>query len=207
MLISSTEVDNRLENPENIIRRREDNLAVRKLTRVKLPEHESDSTAIVPLNNGGRRPGDRNLTPESRATIGAEASLLTLDEVAKQHNVSRHHVQELSQGMHSNAQGVNIELVDNINKKLQEPHEIALQKLTAALLAIDEAKLTKEKPKDLAMIARSLSGVAEHTAPIKHTDPEDDILKKCQLIVYSPTIKNENHYQTVAIATPVKVND
>lgn len=206
MLISSTEANERLDNPENLIRRRENDLAVRKMTRVRLPEHPDDSCGIVPINNGGRRPGDKNITPETRAIIGAASAALTLDEVSEQFDVSKHHAHELSQGKHSNAQGVNPELVESINSKLQEPHDIALDKLTKTLLAIDDASLTKQKPKDLAGIASQLSRVAEQTAPLKHTDPED-AMRDCRLIVYSPTIKNENHYQTVAIATPVKVND
>lgn len=203
MLISSTEVIERLDNPDNIIRRRENDKLTRQLSRVRLPEHEGDACAIVPVNNGGRRPGDNNISPESRASIGAEAQLKTLAEVAADNNVSLHHAHELSQGKHSNAQGQNPELVSAINTKLQEPHDIALDKLTKTLLAIDETKLANTKPKDLAGMARALAGVAEHTAPIKHTDPEKDRLEQCRLIVYSPTIKQENHYETVSIARPI----
>lgn len=208
MLISSTEVNERLENPDNIIRRRENDLAIRQLSRVRLPEHSEDTCAIAPVHNGGRRPGDKNITPESRAEIGSSAAILTLEEVAEQFDVSVHHAHELANGKHSNAQGQNPQLVEAINDKLDEPHQIALSKLTKTLLAIDDEKLKGQKPKDLAGMASQLARVAEQTAPIKHGDSaQDDALKKCQLIVYAPTIRQENKYETVQIATPVRTTD
>lgn len=207
MFISEQEAEQRLNSEFNILRRRENDKNIRMLARVRLPEHPEDGCAIAPVHNGGRRPGDRNLTPESRAEIGAAAQIDTLSKVAEDNNVSLHHAHELSQGKHSNAQGTNPELVDDINKKLDGPHDIALKKLTASLLAIDEVALTKQKPKDLAAMASQLARVAEHTAPIKHTSPEEDALRDCRLVVYSPTIKNESYYKTVQIISPVQAKD
>jgi len=208
MLISVAEALERLESPNNLANRRSINDAdTRKTIRMRLPEHPADTTAIVPLHNGGRRPGDKNVSEEDRANIGAEAQIKTLAEVAADNNVSLHHVHELSNGMHSTAQGQDPNLVNNINEKLDEPHQLALKKLTSTLLSIDESKLAKEKPKDLANMARALAGVAEHTAPIKHKGAEEDALAGCRLVVYAPTLKTENHYETVQVAAPVKILD
>lgn len=199
MFISETEVTERLESSENIINKRSQlSYRERKLARVRLPEAAEDTCAIAPLHNGGRRPGDTNLSAEQRASIGAQASIETLAEVADSNGVSLHHVHELSHGKHSNAQGENPALVDAINEKLEGPHDIALKKLTSTLLAIDETKLKSMKPKDLAAMASSLSRVSDSTAPLKREDP----LKDCRLVVYAPTVKQENYYESVAAPSP-----
>lgn len=201
MLLTNEEAVARLDNPENLIRRRENDKIIRQLTRVKLPEYSEDTCAIAPIHNGGRRPGDKNLTPEDRASVGAAANILDIKEVAETMQVSEHHARELAEGKHSNAQGTNPELVEAINDKLGVPHDLAIQKLTQALLGLDPSK--EKSPSKLATIAGTLARVAEHTAPLKHDDPKNG-LEDCKLVVYAPTVKQENHYQTVEIQSPVK---
>jgi hypothetical protein len=203
MLITTSEAETRLNSEDNIVNRRQQtDYKFRQLARVKLPEASEDSCAIAPMHNGGRRPGDKNLDSETRAVIGAEAQVMTLSEVSEAHGVSLHHAHELKHGKITNESGQDAELIKDINEKLEQPHDIALRKLTKTLLAIDDEKLKSVKPRDLAAMASSLSKVADHTAPIKREDP----LKDCRLIVYAPTVKQENHYESVEAATPVSVN-
>ncbi len=206
MFLTNEEVANRLEDPNNLIRRRENDRLTRQLARVRLPEYVEDGAALVPLHNGGRRKGDANMDSDMRLTVAVEARTgqSTVAEVAEKHNVSQHHVRELAEGKHSHAQGSNAELVSEINKQLEEPHTLAVKKLTKALLAIDEEKLKTQKPKDLASIAAQLSRVAENTAPLKH---EDDKLSDCKLVVYAPSFKQENHYETVEVARAIHSSD
>lgn len=204
MLLTQEQVIERLDNPDNLVHRKIKNVIDRKLARVRMPELEGDSCAIAPLHNGGRRPGDTNLDKEVRASIGAEAQIATLAKVANAHGISLHHAHELANGKHSIAQGVNTGLVDDINKKLEEPHDIAVRKLTKVLLAIPEEGLQAIKAKDLTSMASQLSKVAENTAPLKHDDPNNG---GPQFIVYAPTVKQENHYESVEVATPTSVEE
>jgi hypothetical protein len=204
MLIDNEELSKLLDSPHNLVRAREMDKSTRQSARIKFPTADEDKCAIAPLHNGGRRHGDTNLDSETRAIIGAEAQVETLSKVAETHGVSLHHAHELANGMISTAQGVDAKLVEDINKKLETPHELALQKLTKVLLAIpDDAKsLGTIKPKDLTGMAGQLAKVAENMAPLKHED--DSALKDCKLIVYAPTIRQENKYETVQVARPIR---
>jgi DNA-binding phage protein len=163
----------------------------RKDTRALTTEYAEDCSKIVPIHNGGRRPGDKNIPDFMRSVIGVSAHLDTLENTAEAFGVSKHHAFELKHGMHSTAQGQDKELVESVNEQLKTPHDIALSKLTATLLKIDPNLITKQK--DLASVAGTLARVADSTAPIKREDED----KSFKLVVYAPSIKQENHYETV----------
>lgn len=199
MLITTDEALARLENPENLATRhsRITDPTARKDARAKFPEHPDDHSVIRPLNNGGRRPGDTNLSDDLRALIGAEAQVENLDAVAERFGISHHHAHELGSGKVSTEYGVDDQLVTKINKKLSEPHSLAVEKLTETLLALDSNKIKGiGKAKDLASVAAQLSRIAETTSPLKHKDDEDD-RGAARIIIYSPTIKQENHYASL----------
>jgi len=200
MLISSDEALARLQDPRNLVNRggRNNDTQSRKDERARLPEHPSDHSVIRPLNNGGRRKGDTNLTKETRALIGAEAQVITLEEVAEKFNISQHHAHELANGKVYTDAGVDDSLVSSINTKLSEPHQLAVDKLTETLLALDSNKIKSiGKAKDLASVAAQLSRIAETTSPLKHKDEDDDAKGAARIIIYSPTIKQENHYASL----------
>jgi hypothetical protein len=165
----------------------------------------TDVTTIAPLNNGGRRPGDKNLPDNLRSIIGAVAHLDTTKNTAEAFGVSTHHVHELKHGMHSTAQGQDDKLVDAINEKLEEPHDIAVKKLAAALTYLDITKLDVNKPKDVVHVAKQLSSIAEQTSPIKKDDPLGD--GGTRLVVYAPTFKQENKYETTHVVRAEETKD
>lgn len=207
MLVNNEQAEQRINNPENLLRKREQDKFIRQNIRTKFPESPEDGCIIKPLHNGGRRPGDTNLDKDTRALIGAEAQLETLSRVAEKFGISEHHAHELGAGKVYTDAGVNKELVEGINKKLNEPHELAVQKLTETLLALTPLKISSVgKAKDLATIAGQLSRVAENTAPLKHED-EDAAMGAARIIVYSPTIKQENHYNSIEVDRPIAVGE
>ena len=208
MLISTDEAIARLNNPENLARRKEtkesarpnrvNDLAERKDARSILPEHPDDHSIIRPLHNGGRRKGDTNLDDETRALIGAEGQLVTLDELSDKFNISHHHAHELSNGKVYTEAGVDKKLVKNINNKLAEPHQLAVDKLTETLLALDTPKIqVMNKAKDLVYVASTLARIAESTSPLKHKEEDPEDKGSARIIIYSPTIKQENHYASI----------
>jgi len=207
MLLDNEQAERVINNPENLLRKREQDKFVRQNIRTRFPETPEDGCVIKPLHNGGRRPGDTNLSKDIRATIGAEAQLETLSKVAEKFGISEHHAHELGAGKIYTEAGVSKELVEDINKKLSEPHDLAVQRLTETLLALSPEKIKSVgKAKDLATIAGQLSRVAENTAPLKHDD--DDAAKgAAQIIVYSPTIKQENHYNSIEVDRPMAVGE
>jgi len=200
MLISTDEALARLEDPRNLTNRhsRTNDKQTRKDERARFPDHPDDHSVIRPLHNGGRRKGDTNLTDEVRAMIGAEGQLETLETIAEQYNISHHHAHELAAGKVYTEAGVDNQLVSSINTKLSVPHQLAVEKLTETLLALDSHKISSiGKAKDIASVAAQLSRIAEGTSPLKHKQDEDDAKGAARIIIYSPTIKQENHYSSI----------
>jgi hypothetical protein len=211
MFISDDALQERLKSPTNLINRTPvpsaRRVIVDKVERqeinTELPTAEGDVTVITPLHNGGRRPGDKNIPDGLRAIIGAVARVDTLENTAEAFGISTHHAHELKHGKMSNAQGQDDKLVKDINDKLETPHDIALRKLTESLLAVDINKVDKNKPKDAVMVASALSRIVEQTSPIKRDDDED---KGARLVIYAPTIRQENSYGTVNVTRQEPAN-
>lgn len=198
MFTSDDDLQSILNRPDNLARRKENDLKERALERVEVPEEDDvDHAAIVPLNNGGRRTGDKNIPEVIRSIAGAAAHFDTLKNVSKEFGISLHHTHELKHGVITDYKGQDDNLVDEINTQLKTPHDIALEKLTETLLAITPEKIAAiTKVKELASIANNLSSVAERSAPVRKNSER---LEDCKLIVYAPTIQNENHYEKVTV--------
>lgn len=204
MFLSDEQVNSRLHNPSNLTkretkkpRRQLEDKSERKDARTEIIDVETGEVIITPTNNGGRRGGDKNMSPKMRALVGAVAQVDTLENTANAFGVSKHHVHELKHGKHSNAQGQNEELIEEVNAQLAKPHDLALSKLVDTLTAITPDKIQRTvKAKDLASVAASLARVAQATAPIKEVGTG---LDGTRLVVYAPTFKQENNYQTVTV--------
>jgi hypothetical protein len=213
MFFSDEEVESRLQSETNLARRKDDpsqtkprrtltNYSERVTERDQEPITPEDSTTIAPLHNGGRRPGDRNLDASVRAVIGSIARMDTIANTASAFGVSPHHVHELKHGKHSNAQGVDEELAAGISEKLKTANDIAVTQMTNVLLGLDVAKI--RKPRDAVYVADKLASIAQKTSPIKTTAIDVDGTGNTKLIVYAPTIKQENHYESVHAITPTR---
>jgi len=156
-----------------------------------------DTTTIRPLHNGGRRPGDNNIPHKLRVEIALAARTQPIAVVAERYGISEHHAFELSKGMTSYADGKNQDLIADINDQVLVPHGLALAKLTAVLTEITPEKISRvSKVRDLAGIAVNLAQVAKATQPIDTSNPVDQAAK---LVVYAPSFKQENHYETVRV--------
>jgi hypothetical protein len=163
------------------------------------PEITNDTTTIRPLHNGGRRPGDNNIPHKLRVEIALAARTQPIAVVAERYGISEHHAFELSKGMTSYEDGKNAKLIDDINSQVSVPHELALARLTAVLTAITPEKISRvSKVKDLAQIASQLAGVSKSVQPIVKDDPIGTD-GSAQLVVYAPSFKQENHYETVRV--------
>lgn len=199
--ISDEQVKERVERPDNLINRPKLNTpAPRRSNNDKEDRQQErvekdDYVAIAPLHNGGRRQGDKNIPEFMRALIGVSANIDTLDEVAENFGVSSHHAFELKHGMHSHAQGANPELVQKVNEGLQTPHELAVDRLTKSLMSISDDDLTNLKPREKIAAASQLARVVDSTKPIQKETEHQGV----QLLVYAPTIKQENVYESVAL--------
>lgn len=176
-------------------RRHMQSLRARQLHRVHT--NAQDDVAIAPLHNGGRRPGDKNLSLVERADIGAAANLSPLSEVVKQFGVSQHHAHELKHGKITNEGGQDSSLVDAVNDRLSKPNKLAIDKLTSTLMQLDDNKIKKIKsPKAIVSIASTLSQIVRNTTPIIKEADED---KGIKLLVYAPVMKKESDYNTVDV--------
>jgi len=213
MFISDDEIAQRSAHPNNLANRATDkprrtltNYNERTEARDVEPDGDvpDDNTKIAPLHNGGRRPGDANLSAEVRAIVGGLAHFDTARNVAEQFGVSEHHVHELKHGMHSTAQGQDADLTASINAGLKRPHDIAVQKLTSVLLGIDTTRLNPKRPKDAIMVASGLARIAQQTNPIQQKGADAEGQPAVRLVIYAPTVKQENHYESVHAISPAR---
>ncbi len=116
--------------------------------------------------------------------------------MAEQFGVSPSSVSAYTEGATSTAtidQKPNAKFVDDAKQRIAKK---ASKVLNRALLKITDEKLDATKAVELAQIAKSMSGI------VKDMEPDDDSNKEKnepQFLVYSPTIRQENYYDTVVV--------
>ena len=207
MFISDKELNKRLNDPGNLAnrngsntigndgngnRRENNNKISRKEERVDI----ADKTAIIPLHNGGRRQGDKNLPEFMRNVIGVSANLDTIKNTANAFDVSPHHVHELKHAKKSNAQGQDEDLMHSINKGLIVPHNKAIDRLLVALKLSDES-IEELETKDRVTVASQLASIADKTKPVlKEADGNSNV----QLNIYAPKVLTKTNYNSIEVS-------
>lgn len=158
----------------------------------------SEDTLVTPINNGGRREGDTNIPPFIRELVGTFSNMEPSRVVAEIFGVSKSQADQYKAGCVT--PGVpDPTLTQKINENLGRAHELAIEKMVQSLEGISETDLKNAKVRDKASIAADLARVAEKLTPKEAPKEKQDF----QLIVYSPTVKTENHYETKEVVTRV----
>ena len=205
MYISDEQLIERLNDPRNLANRnnngndrnenrRENNDKVsRKEERV---DKINETAAIIPLHNGGRRLGDKNLPEFMQNLIGISANMDTIKNTSEAFDVSPHHVHELKHAKKSNAQGQDESLMHAINKGLIVPHNKAIDRLLIALNLSDES-IEELETKDRVTVASQLASIADKTKPVlKESDSNSNV----QLNIYAPQVSEENTYNSIEVS-------
>ena len=207
MFISDEELNERLNAPGNLANRNSNSRASnsdvgrrenndndsRKNERV---DQVTDTAAIIPLHNGGRRLGDKNIPEFMQSLIGISANMDTIKNTAEAFDVSPHHVHELKHAKKSNAQGQDENLMNTINKGLVVPHNKAIDRLMIALELSDES-IEELDTKDRVTVASQLASIADKTKPVLK---ENDGSSGVQLNIYAPKVLEEHNYKTIEVS-------
>lgn len=194
IFLTEEQVEARLNSKDNLARLRRNEKAVERNPKFII----SEDTLVRPENNGGRREGDTNIPPFIRELVGTLANMEPSKAVAEVFGVSKSQTDQYKAGCIT--PGVrDPALSQKINENLGRAHELAIAKMVESLESISSKELTNAKVRDKASIAADLARVAEKLTPKEESKASGDF----QLIVYSPTVRAENFYQTKEVVTKV----
>jgi hypothetical protein len=159
---------------------------------------------IIDINRGGRSPGDQNVPEVLREIIGttaAEDGRAAALQFAKMVGVSDSSVSAYSNGATSTA------TYNNPNKKLSDKLKAskmrvavkARNKLNLAIEHITEEKLENANLKDLALVAKSMSGVIKDMEPSVDNGHGGLNLNGPSIVMYNPGFAKESSFETVDV--------
>lgn len=215
LIISEEEAKARLGNPENLANkgyRIQDEFAKQSdlqdsynKQRPNGPNNDADqAVSIRPTNNGGRREGDTNVPDVIRAT----AALLAQNgeptkDIAQALGISKTSVDQYKEGNTSFGRPSK-ELRAVLRQNLDEIQEKAIKKMLKGVDFMDfdnEAKMQKVSYRDMSNILVNMAKLVD--AKVGTEDGEREMTK---LIVYAPTIRTEQHFQTLEVRETIGVS-
>lgn len=156
---------------------------------------------IKPIERGR---GNGNLeVPESLRKIIGETNQIdgrqSALELAKQFNISPSSVSAYSNGATSCATYNNPTTIkDHINQAKSRISGKAKSKLIAALNNITPEKLAEAKVRDVSGVARDMASIMKDMEPDTVKDSSE--VNKPQFIIYSPQIREENHFNVIQVS-------
>jgi hypothetical protein len=158
---------------------------------------------VKPLHVGGRKNGDKNLTPMMRTLIGAAAEIDGNNkETAKTFGVSDRQVANLRLGRTSHATSIDPVAKSEIVEAVQTAQDARAQvreKATSRLAslfdeAISEENLATLKPREAISAAKDLATVIDRVTP-----KEGGSDNRVQFVIFAPRVKEEKEYDTVDV--------
>lgn len=183
MLITKEQADKRLASENNV---------------ANLLNTKDQKLTIIPIKKGGgRRDGDTNLSNEERILIGLCGHNDTLKNTAATFNISESTVTNCKNGRTDRAgleRTYRPELKNQIDSKLHEARDLALDKLMASMNLLDDDKLKEVSAKDLSLISSNMSRVYQNTYAKDAAEGA-----KINIIVYSPELKQTSDYKTIEV--------
>jgi len=151
-------------------------------------------------SNHGRNRGDNNVPDSLRKMIGETNAIDGRSEaidLAERFGISKSSVSAYGNGSTSTNSMNDQPNLGHINDARLRVSNKARKTLMAALGEITEDKLKDSKAVELASIARGMSAIVKEMEPeLPKDNGEKD---KPQFIVYSPTVHNEIHYESIHV--------
>lgn len=201
LIISNEEADARLNNPDNLAMKQGLDPKTSKLQdsynkkREEGPNEDADQmVSIRPVHNGGRREGDSNV-PEVLRNVAAilTNSGETSKSVAQALGVSKSSVDQYKEGNTSFGRPSK-EIKSVLKAQLEIIQDKAIEKMLSGINHIDfddEEKMKKTTMRDVSAILVNLQKLVDPRA----NEPEKQ--DSTRLIVYAPTVRNEQHFEVV----------
>jgi len=158
---------------------------------------------IIELPHKGRSDGDVNVPESLRKIIGEDAVLngsKSAIALAESLGISKSSVSAYKNGATSTTSYHNPSqaIIGHINKSRARATKRAGKTLNAALAAITQEKLDYTDAKDLAAIAKNMSGIIKDLEPPQSN--EDGSIQKPQFVVYAPTFRDERSYDSITVS-------
>lgn len=160
-------------------------------------QKELENSQVVPLKIGR---GNNPQVPESlRKLIGENAieeGSAATKEITRALGISDSSLSAYKHGATSTAKYHEPDpaLQSHVNQARQRIVKKARNRLVQSLNEITPEKLSQEKPRDLAAIAKDMSAI------VRDFEPRDDNEKAPRaFVVYAPTVINENKFETLQV--------
>lgn len=182
MLLNDEEANQRINSADNLLN---------KLGMESQGGH--GNSIVVPLHNGGRRPGDKNLPEFLKPIVGTAANLQKSEDVAEAFNISKSQVDQFKEGNRYFRTPDN-ELKNQIDKSLGTVQEMAIHRLMKALNILDDKINDEVKATDLSTISKDMSGIVERIRGRSSTN-----IANAQFIIYAPRQKSLDAYEVIEV--------
>jgi len=158
---------------------------------------------VIELPHKGRSDGDMNVPESLRKIIGEDAVLngnKSAIQLAESLGISASSVTAYKKGATSTAtyDSPKPAIISHINKSRARAIKKASKTLNASLEAITQEKLDYTDAKDLAVIAKNMSGIIKDLEPPQSI--EDGSVQKPQFVVYAPTFRDERSYDSITVS-------
>lgn len=155
---------------------------------------------VLDINRGGRSEGDNNVPDSLRKVIGEEAVVNGRQSAlafAKMFGVSDSSVSAYTDGKTSTSSPTrNQKLSEHLRTSKLNIARKASKKLNAALLNITEEKLADCKATDLALVAKSMSGIIKDMEP-SEPHKNEATFNGPSIVLYNPGFSKENRFESI----------
>ncbi len=157
---------------------------------------------VIDINRGGRAEGDNNVPDSIRQIIQDEAlnnGRASALSFAKMVGVSDSSVSAYSKGSTSTStyHKPTVSLSKRLNKTKFNIAKKASARLNLALENITEDKLAEAKVTDLALVAKSMSGIIKDMEPPAENRNGDMNFNGPSIVMYNPGFSKESSFETV----------
>lgn len=171
-------------------------------TTEKKESHVVEGT-VVEKPVRGRKDGDNNVPDSLRALIGEESVIngrQSALEFAAEFGISASSVSAYAKGATSTTSydSPSKSIIGHINKSRQRAIKRAGRTLNGALEAITQEKLDYADAKDLAVIAKNMSGIIKDLEP-PQVQSESSDSKTPQFVIFAPTFRSESSFEVIDV--------
>ena len=167
-------------------------------------EKKESHVVVVEKPVRGRKDGDVNVPDSLRALIGEESVIngrQSALEFASEFGISASSVSAYAKGATSTTtyDSPSKSIIGHINKSRQRAIKKASRTLNGALEAITQEKLDYADAKDLAVIAKNMSGIIKDLEPPADTARDDTASKSPQFVIFAPTFRSESSFEVIDV--------
>jgi len=193
--LTQEEANERLNDEDNLVNKLEKFIRPSKVSREK----------NIPNPNGGRKPGQENLSDFERSILGTAATISGSTQAAKDFNVSKETAQKAKDGVTSNVTGedntreitVNTTARDRTKDNLENIADKGTAFLIKTLGLLDKSIDATTKPRELASIGRDVAKIVETALPKESIANGPGVVFQ----FYVPQQRSESEFEVIDIVS------